>query len=90
MRVCNLVLAITAFAVAMGGRTQADDLYYVGANYFGTAWNFGTISASGSATAIATGLSLGNAVSERLMFAPNGTLYGFDTEIGGIGGGAHH
>ena len=34
------------------------------------------------------GLSLGNAVSERLMFAPNGTLYGFDTEIGNFGGGA--
>ena len=63
---------------------RADNLYYTAQNPNGS-WNFGTLDSAGHNTAIATSLSYGNATAEKLMFSPNGTLYGFDV---GQGGGA--
>jgi hypothetical protein len=89
MRVLNLVLAAVVCALGAAGQAwAADTMYYAGQANNGT-WNVGTIGVTGTTTSIATGLSLGNANTERLMFAPNGTLYGFDTAENGIGlGGA--
>ncbi len=85
MKLQNLFLAAALFALAAADRAWADDLYLAGQANNGT-WNFGTIGATGTTTSIATGLRLGNASTERLMFAPNGTLYGFDTAPWGPGG----
>ena len=89
MRVLNLVLAAVLFVLGAAGQAwAADTMYYAGQANNGT-WNFGpAISATGTTTNIATGLSLGNASSERLMFAPNSTSLGFDTAEWGMGGGA--
>ena len=47
---------------------------------------FGTVDSAGNTTTIATGLSFGGAGAEKLMFAPNGDLYGFDVGYGGGSG----
>ena len=44
------------------------------------------MNSSGQTTVIGTGLSFGGADAEKLMFAPNGTLYGFDVAEGGGSG----
>ncbi len=82
MRLQNLILAAALFASAAADRARADNFYYAGVNNSGT-WNLGTIDSTGGTTSIATGLSFGNAATEKLMFAPNGTLYGFD--VGSMG-----
>ena len=44
------------------------------------------MNSAGQTTVIATGLTFGGAGAEKLMFAPNGTLYGFDVAEGGGSG----
>ena len=52
-------------------------------------YKFGTVDAAGNKTTIATGLNYGTGgAAEKLMFAPDGTLYGFDVSYAGFGNGA--
>ncbi len=85
MRVLNIVLATALCALAVTAR--ADNLYYAGTNN-GNTYSFGTADASGQKTVIATGVNFGSGVTEKLMFAPNGNLYGFDASYDGMGSGA--
>ena len=82
MRFQNLFLAAALFALAAADRARADDVYYVGTNN-GSSCSFGTVNSAGQTTTIGTGLSFGGGEAEKLMFAPNGTLYGFDVADGG-------
>jgi hypothetical protein len=81
MRFQNLILAAALCALAAADQARADEINYAGSPN-GSTWNFGTIDSTGGTTSIATGLSFGKATTEKLMFAPNGTLYGFD--VGGM------
>jgi hypothetical protein len=84
----NSAVLLVVFGTLMFGaadRGRADSLYYVG-NPNGSTWNFGTLDSAGHPTNIATGLTFGGAGAEKLMFAPNGTLYGFDVSYGGGSG----
>ena len=74
------VLAAAASMFCAADWARADNLYFAGIPN-GSTWNFGTLDSAGHATNIATGLSFGGAVAEKLMFAPDGTLYGLD--VGG-------
>jgi hypothetical protein len=80
-----LVVVFGALMFGVADRARADSLYYVGTNN-GAAWNFGTVDSAGNKTSVATGLGLGGAGAEKLMFAPNGTLYGFDVGYAGGSG----
>ena len=62
-----------------------NNVYYVGTNN-GSTYSFGTVNSAGQTTTIGTGLSFGGGEAEKLMFAPNGTLYGFDVDDGGGSG----
>ena len=54
-----------------------------------TTYKFGTVDATGHTTTIATGLNYGTGgVAEKLMFAPDGPLYGFDVSYAGYGSGS--
>ena len=86
MRFQNLILGAALCALAAADRARADDVYYAGVNYNGTSYTLGTVNSAGQTTTIATGLSFGGAGAEKLMFAPNGTLYGFDVSYGGGSG----
>ena len=46
------------------------------------------MNSAGSKSPIATGLTFGGSAAEKLMFAPDGTLYGFDVSYAGNGSGA--
>ena len=83
----SAVFLVVSGALMFGAadRARADNIYYVGTNN-GAVWNFGTVNSAGNTTTIATGLSFGGAGAEKLMFAPNGTLYGFDVGYGGGSG----
>jgi len=85
MRFQNLVLAAALFALAAADRVRADDVYYVG-NTNGSSYSFGTVNSAGQTTVLGKGLTFGGAGAEQLMFAPNGTLYGFDVAYGGGSG----
>ena len=85
MRFQNLILAAALFALAAADRARADNVYYAGIPN-GSSWSFGTVNSAGQTTAIGTGLTFGGADAEKLMFAPNGTLYGFDVAYGGGSG----
>ena len=88
MRVQNLILVAALFALAAADRTRADNLYFAAMNP-NTTYKFGTVDAAGHTTTIATGLNYGTGgAAEKLMFAPNGTLYGFDVSYSGLGSGA--
>ena len=60
-------------------------VYYVGTNngenHSSARWIL-----LGNTTVLGTSLSFGGAGAERLMFAPNGTLYAFDADYGGGSG----
>ena len=75
------VLMAAVTLVATSG-TLADSVYYVGTNN-GENHSFGTVDSLGNTTVLGTSLSFGGAGAERLMFAPNGTLYGFDVDRAG-------
>jgi hypothetical protein len=84
----NSAVLLVVFGTLMFGatdRAQADNLYFVGDHYGSTNYVFGTVDSAGNTTTIATGLTFGGAQAEKLVFAPNGTLYGFDV---GYGNGA--
>ena len=86
MRVLKLVLAAVVCLLAVAAR--ADNLYFAAMNPNST-YKFGTVDATGHTTTIATGLNYGTGgVAEKLMFAPDGTLYGFDVSYAGNGNGA--
>ena len=88
MRVQNLVLVAALLALAGAEGARADNLYFAVLNP-NTTCKFGTVDAAGHATTIATGLNYGTGgVTEKLMFAPDGTLYGFDVSYAGYGNGA--
>jgi hypothetical protein len=81
----SATVLVVAFATLMHGGAdigRADNLYYAGTND-GVNWSLGTVNGAGNKTPIATGLTFGGAGAEKLIFAPNGTLYGFDVETGG-------
>ena len=61
-------------------------VYYAGINNNGTSYTFGTVNSAGQTTVIGTGLGFGGAGAEKLMFAPNGDLYGFDVGYAGGSG----
>ena len=87
MRVQNLILvaALLVLAVPAADRARADSLYYAGTNN-GQTYSFGTVDSAGNKTQIATGVNFGSGAVEKLMFAPNGNLYGFDVSyVGGSG-----
>ncbi len=84
MRVLNIVLVAALCALAVTAR--ADNLYFAALNPNATC-KFGTVDATGHATTIATGLNYGTGgVAEKLMFAPDGTLYGLDVNYAGGSG----
>ncbi len=83
--VAVLLVVFGALMFAAADRARAESVYYAGVPN-GSAWSFGTVNSTGQTTVIATGLTFGGAGAEKLMFAPNGTLYGFDA--GESGGGA--
>ncbi len=85
MRFRNLILVASLCALAAANRARADDVYYAGTNN-GASWTFGTVNSAGQTTTIGAGLSFGGGEAEKLMFAPNGNLYGFDVEEGGGSG----
>jgi hypothetical protein len=85
MKLQNLIIAAALLALAAADRATADNVYYAGIPN-GSTWNFGTLDSAGHATTIATGLSFGGAGAEKLMFAPNGDLYGFGVDYGGGSG----
>jgi len=85
----SVVVLLVAFGALMldaADRARAaDNLYYAGIPN-GSSWSFGTVNSAGQTTVIGTGLSFGGADVEKLMFAPNGTLYGFDVAYNGGSG----
>ncbi len=83
MRVLNLVLVVAVCVLA--GTARADSVYYVGTNN-GNTYTFGTVDSAGNKTPIATGINFGSGAAEKLMFAPNGDLYGFDVSYAGGSG----
>jgi hypothetical protein len=80
------VLLVVCGALMFGAadRARAGSVYYAGSN--GSTWNFGTVNSAGQTTVLGTGLTFGGTNAEKLMFAPNGTLYGFDVTYGGGSG----
>ena len=85
MRFQNLILAAALLALAAADRARADNLYYTTTKN-GTTWTAGTLNPStGATTAIGSGMTL-NSSGEKLMVAPNGTLYGFDVADNGAWG----
>ncbi len=80
-----MLLAAALFVFAAAGRARADSVYFVGTTN-GEGHTFGTVDSAGNTTILGTGLSFGGACAEKLMFAPNGTLYGFDVDYGGGSG----
>ena len=81
----SVILAAAMFGTLMFGavdRARTDTIYYA-SNQYGT---FGTLDSAGHSTTIGTGLSFGGGEAERLMFAPNGTLYAFDLGYAGGSG----
>ncbi len=85
MRVLNLFLAVVLCALAVADWARADSLYYAGTNN-GNTYSFGTVDATGNKTVIGTGINFGTNTAEKLMFAPDGTLYGFDVSYAGGSG----
>jgi len=83
--VAVLLVVFGAIVFGAADRARGDNIYYVGTNN-GVAWSFGTVDSAGNKTPIATGLRLGGAGAEKLMFAPDGTLYGFDVGYAGGSG----
>ncbi len=84
--VAVLLVVFGALMFGAADRARADNLYYAGVSPSGPwSYSLGTVGSAGHATTIATGLSFGNANGEKLMFAPNGTLYGFDVAEGSSG-----
>jgi hypothetical protein len=80
-------LAAALCALAAADRAWADDVYYAGINYNGSSYSLGTVNSAGQTTVIGTGLNYGSGNDgEKLMFAPNGKLYGFDVSQGGGSG----
>ena len=75
---------IAASPVGYAGSLAAwgNTVYYAGIPN-GSSWSFGTVNSAGQTTVLGTGLTFGGADVEKLMFAPNGTLYGFDVAYGG-------
>ena len=66
-----------ALILGAADRAWAGSVYYAGTPN-GSNWSFGTVDSLGQTTVLGTGLTFGGADAEKLMFAPNGTLYGFD------------
>jgi hypothetical protein len=85
MKLQNLILAAALFALAAADWTRADDVYYAGITN-SNGLSFGTVDSAGHTTVLGTGLTFGGTDAEKLMFAPNGTLYGFDVTYGGGSG----
>jgi hypothetical protein len=86
MRVLNMVLAAVVFVLGAAGQAWADSLYFAAMNPNAT-YKFGTVDSAGNKTTIATGLNYGSGgPAEKLMFAPDGTLYGFDVSYAGGSG----
>ena len=83
--VAVLLVVFGALMFGAADRARADNLYYVGTNN-GVPGTFGTVNSAGQTTVLGTGLNFGGAGAEKLMFAPNGTLYGFDVDYGGGSG----
>jgi hypothetical protein len=81
--VAVLLVVFGTLMFGAAGRTRADNLYYTTTTN-GTTWTFGTLSSTGNTTPIGSGMPL-NSSGEKLMFGPNGTLYGFDVMGGGWG-----
>ncbi len=77
-----VLLVIGTLMLGAADRARADSVYFVGTNN-GINHTFGTVNSAGQTTALGTGLSFGGAGAEKLMFAPNGNLYGFDVDYGG-------
>ena len=68
--------------------TWGNTTYFAAMNSNGS-YKFGTIDSAGHTTTIATSLNYGSGgVAEKLMFALDGTLYGFDVSYSGLGSGA--
>ena len=80
--VAVLVVVFGALMFGAADRARADSVYYAGTPN-GSNWSFGTVNSAGQTTVLGTGLHFGGADVEKLMFAPNGTLYGFDVAYGG-------
>ena len=88
MRVLNLILVAVVFVLGAAGQARADNVYYAAMNP-NTTYKFGTVDSAGNKTTVATGLNYGTGgVAEKLMFAPDGTLYGFDVSYAGYGSGS--
>ncbi len=86
MRFRNLFFVTALCTLAAADRARADDVYYAGINS-AKGYSLGTVNSAGQTTVIATGLTFGgNWNAEKLMFAPSGTLYGFDVSQGGGSG----
>ncbi len=85
MRFQTLFLVAALLALAAADWARADNVYYAGLTN-GSSYSFGKVTSAGQTTTIATGLTFGGAFAEKLMFAPNGTLYGFDVSYGGGSG----
>ena len=85
----SVVVLLAVFGALMLGaadRARADNLYYAGINNNGTSYTLGTVDSAGHTSVIATGLTFGGAGAENLMFAPNGSLYGFNVGYAGGSG----
>ncbi len=80
-----LLAVFAALTLGATDRAWAGSVYYAGTNN-GSSWSFGTVNSLGNTTVIGTGLTFGGGAAEKLMFAPNGTLYGFDVAEGGGSG----
>jgi hypothetical protein len=83
--VFTFLMALATINLDAVDRAMADTVYYAGTSN-GSTWSFGTVDSAGTKTPIATGLSFGGAGAEKLMFAPNGDLYGFDVGYAGGSG----
>ena len=86
MRSRNVILVAALCALAVAGRALADTVYFVGEHYGSTNNVFGTVDSAGHTTTIATGLTFGGSYAEKLIFAPDGQLYGFDVDYPGGSG----
>ena len=85
----SVAVLLAVFGVLMFAavnQSRAESVYYAGINNNGTSYTFGTVNSAGQTTVIGTGLGFGGAGAEKLMFAPNGDLYGFDVGYAGGSG----